>query len=327
MCSELFRIPMQLGGVNLFGFGVLLVLWLGGAGVWLYYQRRAGMPAADAWGFAPAVGVVAVLIAVLPSMFPLGVPIRGYGVMLLLASVSGIALAVHRAQQNRLHPDVIFSLAIWLFVSGILGARVFFIVEYWETRFAPLPLNQALLEMLMFTEGGLVVYGSLIGASIAFVAYCRRHRLPVLAMADILAPSLVIGLALGRVGCLLNGCCYGGPCDKPWAVSFPIGSPAYQEQLISGDVQGVLLLEDNAEGRSRVVLEGAGVPGKPGSDTVLSINGQEVRSAVEAQVRLTRVSIGAETIDEVPTRPVAKGDRVLWVTEKEEETGGNAGGE
>ncbi len=78
-----------------------------------------------------------------------------------------------------------------------------------------------LREVLKFTEGGLVVYGSLIGAGLAFLVYCKKHKLPMLKLADIIAPSLVIGLAFGRSGCLLNGCCYGGVCDKPWAITFP----------------------------------------------------------------------------------------------------------
>ncbi len=241
MQSELFRIPMHLGGVPLFGGGVLLVLWLVGVGVWLLAQRRRGMPAAEVWGYAPVVAMMAAAIFFLPRLFPAGLPIRGYGLMLLLAAISGIGLALHRARQNNLPADLIYSLAFWMFLCGIAGARLFFIIEYWDTRFAALGFPESLRQMLMFTEGGLVVYGSLIGASAAFVVFCLKHKVPLLALADMLAPSLAIGLALGRVGCLLNGCCYGGVCDAPWAVTFPVGSPAYQDQLYSKAISGILL--------------------------------------------------------------------------------------
>lgn len=238
---------------------------------------------------APTLLVTAVVITVLPRMFPLGVPIRGYGMLLLLASVCGIGLAVHRAQQNRIEADAIFSLAIWMFVCGIAGARLFFVIEYWEVRFANLPFPQSVLEVFMFTEGGLVVYGSLIGASIAFVIFCRRHKLPMLALADMLAPSLVVGLALGRIGCLLNGCCYGGACDAPWAITFPAGSPAYEGQLAAGELHGgIHLAEDRTTTPPHVILYGAALEGNPDSDVVAQVNGHPVASLAGARSAMTR---------------------------------------
>jgi len=78
------------------------------------------------------------------------------------------------------------------------------------------------------------VYGAFVGGVIAAGVFFARHKLPVLRFADIIAPSLVLGLALGRIGCFLNGCCYGGVCDYPWAVSFPVGSPVYLDQASRG---------------------------------------------------------------------------------------------
>ena len=76
-------------------------------------------------------------------------------------------------------------------------------------------------NILSYTEGGLVVYGSFIGAMIGFTWHVRRRGLPGLAMSDLIAPSMLAGLAFGRIGCLLNGCCYGGESDIPWAIQFP----------------------------------------------------------------------------------------------------------
>lgn len=283
MRSELFRIPMQLGGVPLFGWGVLLGVLLAAAAVAaIVLLRRGATPRAIA-GHAPAVLLCAAILVLLPRMVPGGVPIRGYGLMLLVASVTGIAMAVHRARQHGLPADLIYSLVIWMFVVGIAGARLFFVIEYWETRFATLPPGRAMVEMLMFTEGGLVVYGSLIGGSLAFLVFCLRHKLPPLAMADMIAPSLVAGLAIGRIGCLLNGCCYGGACDAPWAVTFPISSPAYVDQLAQGRLRGIYLREEPLGGEPRVVLDMGGAGDPATRPEVVEVNGQRVASLAAAQ--------------------------------------------
>ena len=116
-----------------------------------------------------------------------------------------------------------------------------------ESRFKSANWSETLVKVLKFTEGGLVVYGSLIGATLAFFWFVRRHRLPALAMADLIAPSLMVGLALGRIGCLLNGCCYGGETSRPWAVTFPPESAIYQEQIADGRTLGLRLSPSAAD--------------------------------------------------------------------------------
>jgi phosphatidylglycerol:prolipoprotein diacylglycerol transferase len=73
----------------------------------------------------------------------------------------------------------------------------------------------------MIQHGGLVYYGGLIGAMLAGIGYLYWKKLPVWKIADILAPSIALGSVFGRIGCLLNGCCYGRACDLPWAIHFP----------------------------------------------------------------------------------------------------------
>lgn len=294
MCSELFRIPVEAGGVPIFGFGVLLVVWLLGAGGAMAWSHRKGASRGELLGFLPLVAIVAAAIIFLPRAFPDGLPIRGYGVMLLIGASSGLALAVHRAQQSGLDADTIFSLSFWLFVFGIVGARLFFVIEYWDTRFA----DKGLWEVLTFTEGGLVVYGSLIGATAAFIVYCVRHKLPVLAMADIFAPSLVVGLAIGRIGCLLNGCCYGGVTDAPWALTFPMGSPAYTDQLRQGRLEGYHLLEASETRRPLVVPRAyLSDPGAlPEGRLVTAVNDQPVDTLVEATAAVNRAYWAGEEV-------------------------------
>jgi len=234
MCSELLRIPVEWHGVPIFGVGVLLAVWLLGGGLALVYSGKQTGWSAETWGYLPGLllGVVGIVFAA--RLFPEGLPIRGYGVMVLTGSVTALWMVIHRARQVGLSSEVILSLAFGLFICGILGARLFYVIEYWDTRFQFDDWSTTLLEIVKFTEGGLVFYGSMIGGAIAYVVLARRLHLPALALADLIAPSLLVGLAFGRLGCLLNGCCYGGETDKRWAVTFPPGSILYMEQASIG---------------------------------------------------------------------------------------------
>jgi phosphatidylglycerol---prolipoprotein diacylglyceryl transferase len=95
-------------------------------------------------------------------------------------------------------------------------------------------------------------------------------------MADMIAPSLVIGLAFGRIGCLLNGCCYGGLSDRPWAVTFPPTSPPYQDQVAHGDMLGFHLAADNLYRPTVVRVEANSPAAKAGvavGDVLAGVNG------------------------------------------------------
>ncbi len=99
-----------------------------------------------------------------------------------------------------------------------------------------------LIESLKFTEGGLVVYGGMVGGLIATGVWCYLRGKSYLMLADIVTPAFLLGLALGRVGCLLNGCCYGAVCYQELpAVHFPPGSPPYMDQGESGLLIGAKL--------------------------------------------------------------------------------------
>jgi len=182
------------------------------------------------------------MVALDEGAAPRGLPIRGYGVMMLCGIVAGVLLAAHRARQRGLDVDHIYSLTMAMVGSGIVGARAFFVIQYWPS-FQKARLHETVAEIMKFTEGGLVVYGSLVGSLVAWVAFCWYRKLPVLAVGDIVAPALMIGLALGRIGCLANGCCYGGVCDAPLpALSFPQFSAPYVEQLKTGRLLGLTMV-------------------------------------------------------------------------------------
>jgi phosphatidylglycerol:prolipoprotein diacylglycerol transferase len=247
MYSELFRIPLEWHGVPIFGFGVLLWAWvLFAAWGMRVTARQSGWPAAVAAHLPTLVIVALGLWLVIPNYFADGVPIRGYGLMVLAGSIAGIAMATHRARQVGLPPDEIVGLAVAMFLCGVVGARLFFVIEYWDDMRADTAIG-TLKNVLSYTEGGLVVYGAFLGAMLGFTWHVRRRGLPWLAMSDLIAPCMLAGLAFGRIGCLLNGCCYGGECTAAWAVTFPrenaphrVSAP-YADQASSGRLYGFRL--------------------------------------------------------------------------------------
>jgi len=145
-------------------------------------------------------------------------PVRWYGVMMALAFLAGLWTATRRARRVNVHGDVIADVTLWLMAGSIIGARIVYVTTYWKQEFADQPFS----EVFMIQHGGLVYYGGLIGATISGLGYLAWKKLPVWKIADILAPSIALGSVFGRIGCLLNGCCYGRACDLPWAIHFPL---------------------------------------------------------------------------------------------------------
>tara|TARA_R110002073_G_scaffold7747_14_gene43723 strand:+ start:1183 stop:2457 length:1275 start_codon:yes stop_codon:yes gene_type:complete len=248
MRRTLLLIPHDIAGLPIFGFGwvlILLVLALVVRGVMI--KRRGGSVS----GFIATEGLMwglfaAAVVFILPSVElknvdgePVGMAIRGYGVMLLLGVLSAVGLAMVRAKRRGINPDVILNMAPWVFIGGIGGARLFYVVQYHD-HFVVDSFAETVRRMLTFTEGGLVVYGSFIGGFLAGSYYILRHNLPLLKLGDAIVPCMFLGLFFGRIGCLMNGCCYGGQCEDYWAaLRFPPNSPVYQDQALRGDLIGL----------------------------------------------------------------------------------------
>ena len=248
MLQTLFVIPNEIAGVPLFGFGVVAALWLAWCVVYALLRIRKEGLSTDVLS---SLGVMGVLLFAIVFVVPrimvrdeatgvTGIAIRGYGVMLLSGIVAGVGLTIQRAKRVGIKPDLILSLALWVFVAGMVGARAFYVIEYWES-FQRESLKETLIAIANMTQGGLVVFGSFIGAVGALIAFCFKHRLPILPLTDLVAPGMVLGLALGRVGCFFNGCCFGDACTAPWAVEFPAGSPPHIRQVETGKVFGFVL--------------------------------------------------------------------------------------
>jgi phosphatidylglycerol:prolipoprotein diacylglycerol transferase len=237
MLSTLFHIPSHVGPLPLFGWGLLLAIWavLGGVAL-AWAAAREGLARAVTTLGVPLLVAGAFIFWGLPALDDgAGVPIRGYGVMLLVAAAAGTWLSVRRGRAVGIDADTILALGTEIFLWGLVGARLFYVVEYHDQFFPPgRGLAAALREVCNVAQGGLVVFGSLPTAAVAAWLFARRRGLPILQLADVIAPGLLVGLALGRLGCFLNGCCYGGVCDLPWAVRFPPHSPPWLDQAARG---------------------------------------------------------------------------------------------
>jgi prolipoprotein diacylglyceryltransferase len=222
----------------------------------------------------------------------IGLPIRGFGSMMLVAIAAAVALGVYRAGRVGIRADIIFSLTFWGFIPGILGARLFYVIEYWDRFYRPGDWQATLAQVVNIAEGGLVVYGSMIGGLIGVLAFLYKHRLPVLAMLDLIAPSVLLGMAIGRLGCFLNGCCFGGPCDRPWAVEFPAASPPHVHQVERGltFIHGLRIpadpdAPDGGPPLIAAVESGSGAEklGIRAGGRITAVNGQPVNSSKQAE--------------------------------------------
>jgi phosphatidylglycerol:prolipoprotein diacylglycerol transferase len=171
---------------------------------------------------------------VYPILFQHGsFALHSYGVMMALAFLAGLWTATRRARRENISGERIADMTLWLMVGAILGARVVYVTTYWKQEFSDQPFS----EVFMIQHGGLVYYGGLIGAILAGVICVRRLKMPLWKTADVFAPSIALGSVFGRIGCLLNGCCYGRACDMPWAITF--ANP--QAKQYSGTPLGVPL--------------------------------------------------------------------------------------
>ena len=129
--------------------------------------------------------------------------IYSYGLMLAIAVMVCAFLMSRDASKMGIDSQVIFDAIFWVILIGLMGARLFYIVLNWSF-FAENPL-----EMIMIQRGGLAWQGSLVFGLGTGIIFLKRKKLPLLPILDLAAPYIALGQAIGRVGCFLNGCCYG----------------------------------------------------------------------------------------------------------------------
>jgi len=184
----------------------LAIVW----SAWAISRRRSAdvMP-----GVIIAVLLCAVLLVLWWLHRPL--PIRSYGVMLMLAFAAGIAWATREARRRGLESDVVLDLAFFVLVGSIVGARLVHVLlefDYYRIH-----------SGAIFSQwgSGLSFHGGLLGGTLTGLLFARFRGVAFWTLADIAAPSTALGYAIARIGCFLRGCCYGAPTSLPWAFRFP----------------------------------------------------------------------------------------------------------
>lgn len=180
-----------------------------------------------------------------------GMPVYGYGVMLVVGLVAGMYLAQYLARRSRFDPELFANAAILALITGVAGARLSHVLENLGQYTNPQnSFWQNLFNAINIREGGLTYYGGFLLATPSLILYAIWKKIPVRQGMDIIAPCLMIGLAFGRIGCFFNGCCYGAESNVPWAVEFPYGSDAYVTQfdqnMLQQAVPKALIRPDNS---------------------------------------------------------------------------------
>jgi len=144
-----------------------------------------------------------------------GIEIPSYGVMLAVSFLAALWYVKRKAPRFSISPVVIETLAFYVMLGVVIGGRLLYVVFHW-TQY-----QHDLLGIISIWEGGMMFFGGFLGGFLLGAMYMRKQKIPVLIMSDLVAPALGLGLFFTRIGCFLNGCCFGEPSTLPWAIRFP----------------------------------------------------------------------------------------------------------
>jgi len=145
--------------------------------------------------------------------------IHSYGLMLAISFLVGIYMAAYRARRFGVAPHHVLDLSVYLILAAVVGSRLLYVAFHLEDYRNP-------LDIFALWPGGATLYGGFLLAVFSAYVFIRRRGLSFLLMADIVAPSIALGIMFTRIGCFLSGCCFGKPTDLPWGVVFPPTCPA-----------------------------------------------------------------------------------------------------
>jgi phosphatidylglycerol:prolipoprotein diacylglycerol transferase len=161
--------------------------------------------------------------------------------MLALAFATGIIFAMYLAKKRGLKPDIITDLAIYVIISAVIGARLYYVMTHFDEFSGNLFSIVNPFQGGQLGISGLVMYGGFIAAIITAALYFKLKKLPMLTYLDVCSPSVGFGIALTRIGCFLNGCCYGAAAAAGGlSVTYPVNnSPAGYYQHAVGAVYGL----------------------------------------------------------------------------------------
>lgn len=149
-----------------------------------------------------------------------GLSLHSYGLLLVIGFFAATGSAAKEAKRRGYDPNIILDLALPLLVVSVITCRMLYVILAHDQF-------HSFTETLRIWDGGLSVYGAFIGAPLVFAYFAWARKINFLTLCDLVTPSIFLGYAIGRIGCLLNGCCYGYACSLPWAIRFPMeGNPS-----------------------------------------------------------------------------------------------------
>jgi phosphatidylglycerol:prolipoprotein diacylglycerol transferase len=179
-----------------------------------------------------------------PDLFKIfGFTVHSYGVLLLIAFFVGVWFARKRAPRFGFTPTEIYDGSFWALILGVIGARVFYIIQEWDYY------SRNTSQIFSWQFAGLTSFGAIAFGLLGYYIWTRLAHRSFVRLLDLIAPPFLVAHAIGRVGCLLNGCCYGGPAHVPWAIHVSERAGLYHPAQIYDSLMnlvgvGVLLLAE-----------------------------------------------------------------------------------
>ncbi|MFQ5432283.1 MAG: prolipoprotein diacylglyceryl transferase [Nitrospinota bacterium] len=166
-----------------------------------------------------------------------------YGLLVATGFLAGVALITYQAKKEGVDPQKAMDLSFYALAAAILGSRILYIIVNYDV------FIESPLRVFKIWEGGLVFYGGFIGAALAGFWYVRKEKLDTWHMADLAAPSIALGHAIGRWGCLASGSCYGKPTSSWFGITFtdvhaiaPLGIPLFPSQIVESIMEFSIFL-------------------------------------------------------------------------------------
>ncbi|MXX04673.1 MAG: prolipoprotein diacylglyceryl transferase [Gemmatimonadetes bacterium] len=163
-----------------------------------------------------------------PILFEIGpFTVRTYGLLLAVSFIAGILLALRRSRARGLNQNQMINMSLLIMLAGIVGARIMYVIPHWNEFSAnPLDIISPFQSSGSIGLTGLTMYGGFIAAVLVSILYLRVNRLSIWKACDAFAPSIALGIGISRVGCFMNGCCFGLPTESALGVVFPAFSAA-----------------------------------------------------------------------------------------------------
>jgi phosphatidylglycerol:prolipoprotein diacylglycerol transferase len=157
-----------------------------------------------------------------PVLFKIGpLDIHAYGFMLAVAFLVGILITLRFARKEGIKEETVLELAVYAIIAALAGSRILYVIGQWDQY------RENILEIFMVQKGGLAFLGGLLLAIAVVALALKRKGIPFLKFMDVSAPGVSLGYAIARIGCFLNGCCFGLPTGVPWGMRFPLGALAH----------------------------------------------------------------------------------------------------